>query len=92
MIGTRAGKVGHGGAIARAQGDLNAVAYFAGRDPVFGIMGDLIAGYDTVEQKQMFFRFGGGKTGLEEAVRQSLRAFERIRLWILRLNRIAWTD
>ena len=29
------------------QGDLNAVAYFAGRDPVFGIMGDLIAGYDT---------------------------------------------
>ena len=31
------------------QGDLNAVAYFAGRDPVFGIMGDLIAGYDTPE-------------------------------------------
>ena len=43
------------------QGDLNAAAYIAGRDPVFGIMGDLIAGYDTPEQKQMFFRFGGGK-------------------------------
>ena len=49
------------------QGDLNAVAYFAGRDPVFGIMGDLIAGYDTPEQKQMFFRFGGGKEILQKA-------------------------
>lgn len=49
------------------QGDLNAVAYFAGRDPVFGIMGDLIAGYDTPEQKQMFFRFGGGVEILQKA-------------------------
>ncbi len=49
------------------QGDLNAVAYFAGRDPVFGILGDLIAGYDTVEQKQMFFRFGGGVEVLQKA-------------------------
>lgn len=49
------------------QGDLNAVAYFAGRDPVFGIMGDLIAGYDTPEQKQMFFRFGGGTEILQKA-------------------------
>ena len=49
------------------QGDLNAVAYFAGRDPVFGIMGDLIAGYDTPTQKQMFFRFGGGKEILQKA-------------------------
>ena len=49
------------------QGDLNAVAYFAGRDPVFGIMGDLIAGYDTAFQKQMFFRFGGGVEVLQKA-------------------------
>jgi len=49
------------------QGDLNAVAYFAGRDPVFGIMGDLIAGYDTPYQKQMFFRFGGGVEILQKA-------------------------
>ena len=49
------------------QGDMNAVAYFAGRDPVFGIMGDLIAGYDTPEQKQMFFRFGGGTEILQKA-------------------------
>lgn len=49
------------------QGDNNAVAYFAGRDPVFGILGDLIAGYDTTEQKQMFFRFGGGVEILQKA-------------------------
>ena len=49
------------------QGDLNAVAYFAGRDPVFGMLGDLIAGYDTPEQKQMFFRFGGGVEVLQAA-------------------------
>ncbi|MCG8546441.1 MAG: hypothetical protein MJE12_19765 [Alphaproteobacteria bacterium] len=49
------------------QGDLNAVAYFAGRDPVFGIMGDLIAGYDTPFQKQKFFRFGGGVEILQKA-------------------------
>lgn len=49
------------------QGDLNAVAYFAGRDPVFGMLGDLIAGYDTPAQKQMFFRFGGGVEVLQAA-------------------------
>ncbi len=49
------------------QGDLNAVAYFAGRDPVFGILGDLIAGYDTPAQKQMYFRFGGGVEVLQKA-------------------------
>ena len=56
------------------QGDLNAVAYFAGRDPVFGIMGDLIAGYDTPAQKQMFFRFGGGVEIHAEGLRQALSA------------------
>jgi len=49
------------------QGDNNAVAYFAGRDPVFGMLGDLIAGFDTTEQNQMFFRFGGGNEILQKA-------------------------
>jgi TRAP-type mannitol/chloroaromatic compound transport system substrate-binding protein len=49
------------------QGDNNAVAYFAGTDPVFSMLGDLIAGYDTPEQKQMFFRFGGGVEVLQKA-------------------------
>jgi len=49
------------------QGDLNAVAYFAGRDPVFGMLGDLIAGFDTTEQNQQFFRFGGGTEVLQKA-------------------------
>ncbi len=48
------------------QGDLNAVAYYAGKDPAFGIMGDLIAGYDTAEQFQMFCRFGGGRDILQK--------------------------
>ncbi|NKB60339.1 MAG: C4-dicarboxylate ABC transporter substrate-binding protein [Alphaproteobacteria bacterium] len=49
------------------QGDLNAVAYFADRDPVFGVLGDLTAGYDSPEQKQMFFRFGGGVELLQKS-------------------------
>jgi TRAP-type mannitol/chloroaromatic compound transport system substrate-binding protein len=48
------------------QGDFNAVAYYAGKDPAFGIMGDLIAGYDTAEQFQMFCRFGGGREILQK--------------------------
>jgi len=48
------------------QGDFNAVAYYAGKDPAFGIMGDLIAGYDTAEQFQMFCRFGGGREVLQK--------------------------
>jgi len=48
------------------QGDLNAVAYYAGRDPAFGLMGDLIAGYDSVEEFQMFCRFGGGREILQK--------------------------
>ena len=34
-------------------GDMNAIAYFAGRDPAFAIMGDLIAGYDTPLQSSL---------------------------------------
>ncbi len=40
-------------------GDLNAIAYFAGRDPAFAIMGDLIAGYDTPKQYQEYCMHGG---------------------------------
>lgn len=47
-------------------GDLNAVAYFSGRDPAFALMGDLIAGYDTPEQVQTFCMEGGGKQVLQK--------------------------
>ena len=47
-------------------GDLNAVSYFSGRDPAFAIMGDLIAGYDTVDQMQTFCQYGGGKEILQK--------------------------
>lgn len=47
-------------------GDLNSVSYFSGRDPAFAIIGDLIAGYDTVDQVQTFCRYGGGKEMLQK--------------------------
>lgn len=47
-------------------GDMNAVSYFAGRDPAFGIIGDLIAGYDTPEQVRTFCAEGGGKEVLQK--------------------------
>jgi len=47
-------------------GDMNAVAYFAGRDAGFALMGDLIAGYDTPEQIQQFCMNGGGKEVLQK--------------------------
>jgi len=47
-------------------GDLNAVSYFSGRDPAFAIIGDLIAGYDTVDQVRTFCEYGGGKEILQK--------------------------
>ena len=47
-------------------GDLNAISYYAGRDQAFSIMGDLIAGYDTVDQIQTFCQYGGGKEMLQK--------------------------
>lgn len=47
-------------------GDLNAVAYFSGRDPGFALMGDLIAGYDDPDQVQAFCMHGGGKEILQK--------------------------
>ncbi|MBX2879041.1 MAG: TRAP transporter substrate-binding protein DctP [Granulosicoccus sp.] len=46
-------------------GDLTAVSYFSGRNPAFAILGDLIAGYDTVDQTQSFCRYGGGRDALQ---------------------------
>lgn len=48
------------------EGDLNAVSYFTGRDPAFAIIGDLIAGYDTVDQVRTFCMHGGGKEILQK--------------------------
>lgn len=47
-------------------GDLNAVAYFSGLDAGFALMGDLIAGYDTTDQMQIFCMNGGGKEMLQK--------------------------
>lgn len=47
-------------------GDMNAVSYFSGRDPAFAIIGDLIAGYDTVDQVRTFCKHGGGKEILQK--------------------------
>ena len=47
-------------------GDLTAVSYFTGRDPAYAILGDLIAGYDSVDQVQTFCRHGGGRDALQE--------------------------
>ena len=47
-------------------GDLNAVSYFSGRDPAFAMIGDLIAGYDTVDQVRTFCQYGGGKEILQK--------------------------
>jgi TRAP-type mannitol/chloroaromatic compound transport system substrate-binding protein len=46
-------------------GDLTAVSYFTGRNPAYAILGDLIAGYDSVDQVQTFCRHGGGRDALQ---------------------------
>lgn len=47
-------------------GDMTAVSYFSGRNPAYAILGDLIAGYDTVDQVQTFCRHGGGREALQD--------------------------
>lgn len=47
-------------------GDLTSINYFAGVDPAFALMGDLIAGYDSADQIQAFCAQGGGKEMLQE--------------------------
>jgi len=47
-------------------GDLTSINYFAGRDPAFALMGDLIAGYDSADQIQAYCANGGGKEMLQK--------------------------
>ena len=47
-------------------GDLTSINYFAGTDPAFALMGDLIAGYDSADQIQAFCAQGGGKEMLQK--------------------------
>ena len=42
------------------------MSYFSGRDPAFAVIGDLIAGYDTVDQVRTFCQYGGGKEILQK--------------------------
>lgn len=48
-------------------GDFTSVNYFAGLEPAFAIMGDLISGYDTPEQMLGFCRDGGGEAMMQKA-------------------------
>ena len=45
---------------------MNAVPYFAGRDPAFAIIGDLFAGYDTVDLVLTFSTHFGGNEILQK--------------------------
>lgn len=48
-------------------GDFTSVNYFAGLEPAYAIMGDLIAGYDKPEQMLDFCREGGGEAMMQKA-------------------------
>lgn len=48
-------------------GDFTSVNYFAGLEPAFAILGDLISGYDTPEQMLGFCRDGGGEAMMQRA-------------------------
>jgi TRAP-type C4-dicarboxylate transport system substrate-binding protein len=47
-------------------GDMTAVSYFAGKDAGFALLGDLIAGWDKVDQQNDYCRNGGGKEMLQK--------------------------
>lgn len=47
-------------------GDLTSINYFAGTDPAYALIGDLIAGYDSADQIQTFCSRGGGKEMLQK--------------------------
>lgn len=53
-------------AVGILDGDLTSINYFAGLDPAFALMGDLIAGYDSADQIQAFCAQGGGKEMLQK--------------------------
>ncbi|MBV17190.1 MAG: C4-dicarboxylate ABC transporter substrate-binding protein [Thalassospira sp.] len=48
-------------------GDFTSVNYFAGLEPAYAIMGDLISGYDTPEQMLGFCKEGGGEAMMQKA-------------------------
>ncbi len=48
-------------------GDFTSVNYFAGREPAYAIMGDLISGYDTPQQMLGFCKDGGGEAVMQKA-------------------------
>ncbi|MHA6344261.1 TRAP transporter substrate-binding protein DctP [Roseivivax sp. CAU 1761] len=48
-------------------GDFTSVNYFAGLEPAYAIMGDLISGYDTPQQMLGFCRDGGGEAMMQKA-------------------------
>ena len=48
-------------------GDFTSVNYFAGLEPAYAIMGDLISGYDTPQQMLGFCREGGGEAMMQKA-------------------------
>ena len=48
-------------------GDFTSVNYFAGSEPAYAIMGDLISGYDTPEQMIGFCKDGGGEAVMQKA-------------------------
>lgn len=51
-------------------GDFTSVNYFAGLEPAFAIMGDLISGYDTPQQMLGFCRDGGGEAMMQRAANE----------------------
>lgn len=53
-------------AVGILDGDFTAVSYFAGIDPAYALMGDLISGYDSADQIQTFCSRGGGKEMLQK--------------------------
>lgn len=48
-------------------GDWTSASYFVGVEPAYGLLGDLISGYDTPEQMMGFCRDGGGVELLQKA-------------------------
>lgn len=48
-------------------GDFTSVNYFAGLEPAYAIMGDLISGYDTPEQMLGFCKDGDGEAMMQKA-------------------------
>lgn len=47
-------------------GDITSPVFFAGRDPAFALLGDLVGGYERWDQALAFCELGGGKELLQE--------------------------